>query len=464
VTLDGSAKGTTRDLTITNGSTSVTSAVVWGQTTTGGDPATHDVVRNCVVMGSDRTLTLFGVGFAGATVALASTGNGNAANRVENCDVRRVQYGIYSSGLSAAAKNTGTVIRGNELGSSGTSSIGTGGILVRFEDGVEIDHNHVANLANSLNGSMFGISLGLTDISSELFTGSEVTNALVHHNTIQGVSNTHPTGTSAGGIITADASTGTTSIYDNMISGVFSFANDPDLMVGILVGGGTGTTRVLFNSVSMMGFRQNAAGPSLCLGIGGNDPPVDVRNNIFSANASSGGPGLSYLIGLNTQLTYNNLTCDYNDYYTQVAYMFIIGGFENSPAGDVNSFASWKATTGTDAHSMTVAPGFVDAASNLHITGASAVNNLGQPIAGITTDIDDEAGLRATKPDLGADEFAAYNLVVNTVGSGQTGISPVLPNYPTGTSVTLTAAPLAHYHFVGWSGTSAATRTRSRSR
>src|SRR4029079_8391186 len=83
---------------------------------------------------------------------------------------------------------------------------------------------------------------------------------------------------------------------------------------------------------------------------------------------------------------------------------------------------------------------------------ASAVNNLGQPIAGITTDVDDEPGLRATKPDLGADEFAAYNLVVNTVGSGQTGISPVLPNYPTGTSVTLTAAPLAHYHFVGWSG------------
>src|SRR5207249_3263284 len=202
VTIDGSnqAGGTTRDLTLVNLSTNAASAVIWGQTTSGGDPATNVTVKNAVLTGNDNNQTLFGAGFGGTTISLTSNGTGNNNNRVQNCLFKRVQFGVYSAGAGAANKNTGTVITQNNMDAAPTNSLGL----------------------------------------------------------------------SAAGIVVAQASSGTTTIVNNMISGVMSSALDPDLTVGIFASGGTGsTTRVIFNSISMTGDRGGASAPSFALAIMG---------------------------------------------------------------------------------------------------------------------------------------------------------------------------------------------------
>ena len=59
VTLDGSNTpgGSTRDLTITNLSTSPASAVIWGQTSSTGDATTNITLKNLVLVGNDNNQT-----------------------------------------------------------------------------------------------------------------------------------------------------------------------------------------------------------------------------------------------------------------------------------------------------------------------------------------------------------------------------------------------------------------------
>ena len=115
-----------------------------------------------------------------------------------------------------------------------------------------IDHNQIGNISTASQSPAFAISLGLTDMTSLDWSGSEVSNASVDHNIIRGVASTNGLGLSAGGIIVASAATGTTTIDDNFVMGVTSPAIEPDMSVGILLGGGNATTRVVFNTVSMV--------------------------------------------------------------------------------------------------------------------------------------------------------------------------------------------------------------------
>ena len=251
VTIDGSnqAGGTTRDLTLVNLSTNAASAVIWGQTTSGGDPATNVTVKNAVLSGNDNNQTLFGAGFGGTTISLTSSGTGNNNNRVQNCLIKRVQYGVYSAGAGAANKNTGTVVTQNNMDAQPPDNLSKGGVFVRFEDGVQISENRIVGLSTFTTTTPVGIALGLTSVSSSSsFAGDEVTNATVSRNFILGVVSTNGFGLSAAGIVVAQASSGTTTIVNNMVSGMMSSALDPDLTVGIFASGGTGsTTRIIFS-------------------------------------------------------------------------------------------------------------------------------------------------------------------------------------------------------------------------
>ena len=456
VTIDGSSSvgGTTRDLTFLNTSATSSSAVVWGQTN-GADPATNNTIKNVILSGIDRLTTLFGVGFGGSTIALKSSGTANINNKVLNCDIRRVQYGVYSSGASAANKNTGTIIRGNVIGSNPSDAPGQGGVYVRFEDGISIDHNKLGSMTTPSSLPVFGISLGLSAVSSATWSEDEVTNATVSHNTIIGVAQTSALGLGAGGIIVAEALSGITTIYNNMIAGVVSPANDPDITVGILVGGGAGSTsRVYFNSVSMTGARGAAAAGSFCLAIGGANPVVDARNNAFFTNQSSTGPGDAYLIGLNYLSPYTKLTSDYNDgFFLSGSQYAVTGGFGNSPDGDLSALANWRTATSKDAHTLAVDPQFVTLTGNLHVSSVSSpIVRAGVPIAGITDDIDGDAGLRTSQPVIGCDEFVTYSITTSFTGSGSVAKSPDLPGYVSGSVIQMQAFPSGHYHFLGWGG------------
>ncbi|MFC6223712.1 beta strand repeat-containing protein [Hymenobacter artigasi] len=415
VTIDGSnaAAGTSRDLTLTNTSTGTSSAIIWGQTTGAADAATNNVVKNLMLTGSGKTATLFGVGFGGTAVSTSSLGTANVNNTVQNNSVGLVQYGIYSQGASLANKNTGTVITQNLLGTSAGALVGYGGIVVGFEDGINISLNTIDNITSAGSPDVVGINAGFgaNGINAGTFTGNEVTNATIVRNRVGVVKNT---GTySAAGIALASAATGTSTIANNFVSGVSANGTGGDFGAGIYLGGGAGTTQVYYNSVWMSGTNGGSSAgtyPSIALAIGGSNPVVNVRNNALANTQTTGTANYNAAIGL-AYSTYTNLTSDYNDLYVGTGTYYVVGitgGFNTTAPTTSKSLSIWQTTTSKDASSKSLDPVFTSA-TDLH-SASPDLDNAGTPItppiAGITTvDIDGDAR-SATTPDIGADEFA----------------------------------------------------------
>ena len=290
VTIDGSYAGTTsRDLTITNTDSGTSSAVVWLQTTAGSDAATNNTIKNVNLVGNSNTTTLFGIGSGSTAISLSSLGTGNNTNTIQNNNISKVQFGIYSQGASAANKNAGNVISQNLMNSASPNNVAKGGIMVGFEDGITISQNTVDGVLQTSSPDVFGISLGLQGISTTTFTGNEVTNATVTQNHIGTVRNT---GTfSACGIGVAPAATGTNHFANNAIAGVFANGTGGEFSVGLFIGGGAGSTQIFFNSVSMStpaGAPTDGSDKSYALAIGGSNPILDIRDNIFANTQSAG--------------------------------------------------------------------------------------------------------------------------------------------------------------------------------
>ena len=151
VTVDGSSNGTSsRDLTMTNTNTGTSSAVIWGQTTAApADSATNNTVKNLNLVGNSNTTTLIGVGFGSTTISVTSLGNGNNNNTIQNCNISKTQYGIYSQGASIANKNQGTVITQNLINTASPNNVSKGGIQVGFENNIQITRNSIDGITQA---------------------------------------------------------------------------------------------------------------------------------------------------------------------------------------------------------------------------------------------------------------------------------------------------------------------------
>ena len=97
------------------------------------------------------------------------------------------------------------------------------------------------------------------------------------------------------------------------------------------------------------------------------------------------------------------MNSNYNNIYAAGGTGNVFGRID---AADVIDLAAWRSAAGTDSNSISANPLFVsDAELHIDTTQLSPVNNAGIPIAGITSDIDNN--IRSlTTPDIGADEFA----------------------------------------------------------
>src|ERR1044071_71380 len=125
-------------------------------------------IKNVNVVGSTVTATLgtlAGIGSGGTAIAINSLGTGNNNNTFQNNNITKCQYGIYSSGASAANKNTGTVITGNVMNATPPNNLVTGGILVNFDNAPQIRGNDISVLRHDGTTGQaqtaFGIALGL---------------------------------------------------------------------------------------------------------------------------------------------------------------------------------------------------------------------------------------------------------------------------------------------------------------
>ncbi len=414
VTIDGSTSGgTDRSLTISNADASATSAVIFVGSGDGGTPgAASDAFKNLVVIGSGSAQTLHGISFGGANVGTAGIDNDN--NRVENCDIRKAQIGIATQGASLANKNAGTVLTRNLLNSSGANSLGRGGILAAFEDGLQITETAFGGIISAGTSDVFAISLGgLTAWTNATSSGgNEVSNATVTRNAIGTVQQTN--GLSAAGIVLAPATTGTTLVANNLVSGVASNGTGGEFGAGIfLIDSGTdSTTRIYANSVAMSGSLAGGDQGHYALAVNGGNPLLDVSDNILFDTQAAGAANNGYAIGLGYG-SFTNLTSNWNDLFVPATGNFRLGRTGNlAPAGgtDQATLAAWQSATGKDGASLAVDPLFV-AIADLHLTTASPVLNAGTALAAVTVDFDGQARPPAT-PDIGADELVQADLAI----------------------------------------------------
>jgi hypothetical protein len=419
VTIDGSLNGggTDRSLTVSTTATGTSVAVIWLQSN-GADGATGNVVKNLVVAGNSATTTLFAMGSGSSAVGLASNGSGNHNNVYQNNLILNVQHGIYSGGASAVAKNTGTVIQDNVIDGTAPNNVGTGGIFVRFEDGVQILRNTVSNVlkhdgTTGTSGTAFGIALGVIPSNTLTFTGSDVTNALVSRNKIDALTQLNSTGFSAMGIIVNSVTSGTTTVVNNVISRVRASSTPNDFGIGILAGGGTGsTTRIYFNSVSMTGSRNAATNPSYALLVNTGDPSVDVRDNVLYNTQTSTSTGKSYAVA-SGGTTFVNLVSDYNDLFVSGTGTFIgqTGGI-GTGGTDRATVAAWRTATGRDTNSLadgTATNGLdplFNSTSNLQPQVGSPVLDAGTPVSIVPYE-DFTGATRVDPPTIGAYETGA---------------------------------------------------------
>lgn len=417
VNLDGSLGGVGTDRSLTLTSVSATpQAVVWLQNN-GTDGATGNTIKNLTVVGNSNTTTAIGIGSGSSTVSATSTGTNNNSNTIQNNNISKVTTGIFSQGASATVKNTGNVITQNLMNAASPNNLLQGGIRVGFEEGVSITQNTIANTLSTA-ATTFGITLGLlVNNTFTAFTGNEVTGATVSRNMIDGIVRSGD-GTAFGiGVATvATAGANPNTIANNFISGVRSTSATPsDFPAGILLGGGaTGSTRVYFNSVSMNATSSGTAvcsSSSPCFGIavGGSNPVVDLRNNVFSNRAISS-TGKTYAIGF-AYSTFTNLTMTRNVFFSNSANFAVTGGL----AGTDQTFAGLETATGTTGN-ISSDPRFIDPVTNLHIdtTVTTPVESAGVTISGITLDIDGDTR-NVTTPDIGADEGTFIAPVTNDV-------------------------------------------------
>ncbi len=134
--------------------------------------------------------------------------------------------------------------------------------------------------------------------------------------------------------------------------------------------------------------------------LGGPSSNVDLKNNIF-VNTRDESPYCATAIN---DYTAANLTSDYNNLYYEPNgnnCLVRIGSNDYLTLGD------WQAT-GKDLNSISEMPNFL--APDLHInnTISTLLDGHATPIAGITTDIDNDSRDILT-PDIGADEFELVN-------------------------------------------------------
>ncbi|GAA4037145.1 hypothetical protein GCM10022409_22600 [Hymenobacter glaciei] len=448
VTLDGSNGGTisatdlraSRNWTINNTSTATGSnGIVLTVFTSGTDNATNNTFKNLVITGSGSATAQAGIIMLSTTAATAANNN----NQVLNNAISGSIYGIYTSGPSAALKNTGTVISQNDLNATGALAIGRFGITALFENGIQITQNTIDGINFAGSGDVWGISAGFTGISASTFTGSEVINATISRNYVGQVKQT---GTfSAVGIALAAATSGTSTISNNMVAGVSSNGTGGDFGAGIYIGGGAGsTTRIVYNSVSMTGTQTGGNYPSFALAIGGSAPTVEIRNNILVNTQSTGANSIALGFAYSsTTGAYVGLTSDHNDFFVGTGATFAVGQTGSLSTTGVlrTTLAALNTETGQDnpATSKNVNPQFVST-TNLHVT-ASALNNAGVAITGVTDDFDGETR-SATTPDIGADEFTpavidiAATALLNPLAAGCYGASETVAVRITNNSTT----------------------------
>jgi hypothetical protein len=395
VTIDGSNNASTsRNLTISNLDTSRLSAV--SILTSGSTPNTNVTIKNSVIRNSVAGILLSyatAIGYGGMFTNIT----------IQNNSIQQCTYGVFAiDTVGLAGIGTGLSITGNDLTATGAAAITDIGLYVQGFDGAVISGNNIGNFESSETGDDTGIWIA---------SGSK--NSVVEKNKINNLTHTGAQGYGGHGItISTGVTAANTRVSNNMISNMGGDGWDytsqfaADNPIGIYVFGTQTGINVHFNTISMSGNTLNqtrAVSSGIYIATG---TTATISNNIIVNNLGLAGTtgygsvGIFAVTGV-SQLAGNN----YNDYIVSPTGSGVKFIGQIATTGS-NTLAAWQTATGANANSVSIVPVFTSA-TDLHLIAASntALDALGAPVAGITTDIDGETR-STTTPDMGADEFS----------------------------------------------------------
>jgi trimeric autotransporter adhesin len=402
VIIDGSnSGGTDRSLTITN--TSTTSPTALSLASLGiGAGATNNTIKNCNISTGVSAATGYGIAI-GSTPG--TSGADNDYNTVQNNSITVATIPIYANGTAAVSAGgiDNLTVTGNMVNTNTTIA----NIGIQLGNGVNCSiTKNTISVTTSASNQPVGISLETGFVSS-----------IINANNITSVVTT-ATGGYGGRGITVGTGTATSAltISNNFISGVngsnwsdFTTSSSLGIGIGMIGGSSTLTTtaggiNLYYNTVNMYGnYSYSTACHTAALYVGSAATSLDIRDNILvnsmnntNASGTASKNYAVYSVAANT--AYSDI--NYNDYYVSGTQGVL--GYLGS---DQSTLALWQTATGKDANSKNIAPVFTSAI-DLHLPPSSnlTLDNLGTPITGITTDIDNETR-NVTTPDMGADEF-----------------------------------------------------------
>lgn len=464
VTIDGRIGGSGRNITVQNNSTATATAAIWLASVAAGNGATNNTIRNlelaCGATQNTGTNVTFGIIMSGTTILITSNGTDNDNNTFRDNRIIRCRYGIVTRGTTTNL-NENIQVLNNIIGpaSFGPDEIGKAGIYMQADNNSTVSGNTVQNVggdfANTSGGAdRVGIAIGTDSWSTSPGTITS-SNYTITRNTILNVVEERTF--SAVGILLATTNGGSPTnnlVANNFINNVKSNGTSGDQSVGIAISGGH-TDRVVYNTIRMAGdvdpnpsaTATSNFGSGIRIGLASSTSfaNLTLRNNIvFMDLFSSSTPAARYyaISGPSAAYSFGTGGQNHNDYYINPLNTQCVTGGLGTVSGNAlgtqfATLANWQTayTTPQDANSIQVDPGFVSA-SDLHISaGSTTVNNLGTPIAGVTTDFDGDTR-SVTTPDIGADE---YTPVVCLAASGGN-ITPSTVSRCNGQTYTMTAA------------------------
>ncbi|MEI6766548.1 MAG: right-handed parallel beta-helix repeat-containing protein [Bacteroidota bacterium] len=382
IIIDGSnaVGGTTKDLTISNTSTS-------GYAVKFTNNGSSDMVKNCLLKGANTTY--------GPVYFSSTTTTGNNNDTIRNCDITYAgsgypYTGVYFSGSSVSPGVNNTVEDCNITNFS-YSGVLIGGYYTR----TTIRRCSIYEINAQTSTTLIGISAAgsLSGARNE-----------ISRNKIYNINTTGST-PSVYAIYFPTASTDTLNIINNFISldavttttgatlrGIFNNSNSSARM------------NVIYNSIYIGGTGSSST--SSCFYLGGSFPSF-VRNNIFY-NARVPSSGRSYCIYVGSG-TLSSLTSNYNDL---IATDPISGTVGYNGSAYVVDLVSWQGSgTAKDTNSVSVNPSFTDVTTaNLHASAGGLYRKAYWYPTYSSIDYDGAARpVNPTQPCIGADEFVPAN-------------------------------------------------------
>ena len=475
VTIDGSNNGTdSRDLSLVNSNISGSQVIAMGSSDV-ANPLTNVTVKNTTIINGVKTT---GSGIIVSNTAGAQTAGYFSNIRLENNSIQKSYQGIYMIAVSAVGNGAGSVITKNDLSTSGENCNRFLGIYLGGTDGVTVSQNKIGNFENTTNEGKRGMWLAVgtmnTTVSDNIIDNINVNNAgggsvtgiqiftnagagsapsanKILRNKISNLSsngfNSSVTGIGLGGttigtiisqndinnltglrtattvgygaeaiILTAGAASNTT-VSNNFISKISSFAantTSANYTGGILINGGTGY-KIYNNSVYLTETQNDGTNKGLPIAFSSTVSTagaIDLRNNIFVVNLSDATIPAYAISVPPVAATYSNI--DNNIYYSSGP---ALGQTPGGPPA-FTDLTGMKSILSGNTNSIQSLPKFVSA-TDLHFaqdSQNSALDNKGVALADVTVDIDNDAR-SATAPDIGADEFTVVTMAVGDVAN-----------------------------------------------